>query len=245
MEKILEKRNLGIPATLLTFFAFFIGYGMTQSYSVILVAVLYAILVFSLQFDDKVKAAVKQSYIISFIATLAYLVMDVFDNFLSIVSPGDININLFQRAFSRVYNVGRDLINVAIIVIFIIFMIFALFRKDMKIGIVSNVLGEGTPKPKPAPQPAPQQNYQQPQQYQQYQQSQATPVQPQPIPQQHQQAAPQQYQQVSQPVYQQAPVQPAPAAQPAQAEQANRCSRCGEVNAPEAVFCATCGNKLK
>lgn len=244
MEKLFEKRNLGIPTTLLTFFAFLIGYGMTQSYSVMLVAVLYAVIVFSLQFDDMVRSAVKQSYIISFIVIVVYMVMDVFDNFASMISSG--NVNLIQRALAKVFSVGRDLIDVVVIVFFIIFMIFALLRKEMKFGFVANMLGEGTPKQKPAPQPAAQKNYQQ------YQQPPVTPVQPQAAPQQYQQAPPQQYQQPTQPMYQQAPVQPAPAAQPVapaaqpiHTEQGNRCSRCGELNKEEAVFCASCGNKLK
>jgi hypothetical protein len=215
MEKLMEKRNLGIPVTILTFFAFLIGYAMTQNYSNILIGALYAFVIFSFTFDDKVKSAVKQSYILSFVSTLVYLALDVFYQFVDMISPADYNYNFIQRAFNGIYKYGRDIVNVAVIVLYIIFMIFALIRKEMKVGVISNVLGEGTPKPV--------QNFQQPM----YQQ-------PYPQPQQFNQpgAAPM-------PNFQQPPQQPA--GQPAQGV---KCAQCGKVNLPGAAFCASCGAKL-
>ncbi|MDF2538892.1 MAG: hypothetical protein K0S76_1913 [Herbinix sp.] len=229
MEKLMEKRNLGIPVTLLTFLAFFIGYAMTVNYGTILAAVLYAFVVFSFQFDDKVKAALKQSYILSFVSILVYMGFDIFNQLVVMVSPADYTYNFLQRALNNVYKFGNAIINITVIVLFMIFMILALFRKDMKVGIISNVLGEGAPKPAPV--------YQQPV----YQQS---PYQQ--VPPQYNQPNPQ-----PMPQYQQAPVQTqnlqpqnlAPAQE--QAPQGVKCVNCGRINLPGAAFCATCGTKLQ
>jgi hypothetical protein len=235
MEKLMEKRNLGIPVTILSFFAFIIGYAMTLDYSILLVAVLYAFVVFSFQFDDKVKSAVKQSYIISFVANLIYLGLNGFYQFVEMVTPNDLDYNLLQSAMNNVYKYAKLIVNVAVIVIYVILLIFVLIRKDVKIGFVSSVLGEGTPKPAPVyQQPMPQQMYQQ-------------PIQPQPIPQpypMYNQPVQQPYQQ---PVYQQPQQtqQPQKPLQPMeQAAQGIKCIKCGTVNQSGALFCASCGAKL-
>lgn len=233
MEKLMEKKNLGIPVTILTFFAFLIGYAMTVGYSSILVGVLFAFVVFGLNFDDKVKSAVKQSYILSFVATLIYLAIDVFYQFVDMVSPsGYYDYNKIQSVFNNIHKFGQDIVNVVVIVAYIILMIFALTQKEVKVSIVSNVLGEGTPKPaQNYQQGGYQQPYQQPQYNQaQYQQPQQPPQQAQ--PQQSQQAQPQQSQQAQ-------PQQTA--GQPAQGV---TCPKCGKVNLPNAGFCASCGTKL-
>lgn len=231
MNKIFEKKNFGLPTVLLTLFAYFIGYSMSNRLSNLLVAVIFAALVFSFDFDDAVKVAVKKSYVISFLFNLVYLGFDFINNLLSFVTPNyttyseDFNLNNFlfgNRALNSInirnnfITYGLALIQIAAIVIYFIFILLALLKKDKPIGFISNILGEGTPKQK-TQQPI----YNQPP----YQQA-GQPVQPmyqnlgQPVAQPYQQNNQQgmynqpPYQQPAQPVQQpqqpaqQAPVQP-------------------------------------
>lgn len=230
MEKLMEKRNLGIPVTILTLLAFFIGYSLTVDYSTLLVAVLFAVLVFSFQFDDKVKAAVKQSYIISIISNVVFIGLEIILHFSELVTPHDYEESTVQTIFANIYRYGVTIVRIAVIVIFLIFLIYALIKKDMKIGFVSNILGEGAPKPQPVYQQPIPPMYQQP-----YNQPPQPPIYNQPVGQ-----PTTAYQPPQQPV-QQPPMPAQPAGQPSHGI---KCTKCGTENKVGAMFCASCGTKL-
>ncbi|NLJ96188.1 MAG: zinc ribbon domain-containing protein [Clostridiales bacterium] len=237
MEKLYEKKNFGIPVTILSLLAYLIGYSLTQSISgTLLVAVLFAFVVFSFDFDVKVKNAVKHSFIF---ATFARLILFFFDIFGALVNTfvGRISIsslsdylydyNFFKRFLSYFHSYGLLLVEIAIIVIFGICIIMTLADKDINIGFVATILGD---KPR-------KQKYHQPQQPTYYQQApnQAPPapgVPPAPaVP-----PAPQMQQAVQEQAATQAPG--------ASDNKGKFCPNCGKENISGAVFCAGCGTKI-
>lgn len=228
MEKFYEKKNFGIPTVILCVIAYLIGYLLSFNLEGgLLVAILFAAIVFGCQFDDKVKSAVKQSYIIAILARVVYLGFDLLEDFIGLISPQEFSIgivfgskledisdlydlNAFHEVLLYIDRYGKAIFGILVTVAFFVFIIHALRNKEVKFQFVSRMLGEGIPKTAPAYQP---QAYQQP----------VPPVQPQVQPQ----------------------VQPAPTApvQPA-ATPGTACPNCGRVNQPGAAFCASCGTKL-
>jgi len=221
MEKAFEKRNLGIPATLLCVMAYIVGYAFTRSFAVLFAALLFAVVVFTFQFEDKVKTAIKQAYVIAFFVFLGDLFFEILNNILLMIT-------ISSEILDKVYNIINGIYNITVIVIFGLFVILAILNKEAKLNFISKMLGEIVPvKPQPVYQQA---VYQQPM----YQQPMQQPIQP------MQQPIQQMQQPVQQPVIQS--IQ-----QPIQQSQQNVvvCPVCGMKNQPEAAFCAKCGTKLK
>lgn len=204
MEKLHEKKNFGIPVTLLTLFAYLIGYSLTKSISgTLLVAILFAGIVFGFQFDDKVKNAVKNSYVVGIMIQLIYFLIQLIESLINTVNGGKINTSfnslsdLFYGYTSalNVMSFISFLVNAFVIVIYSIFIIMALMGKDVNIGFISNIFGERS------------KNINNPN-----------------------------------PTYNQPPVAPN---NHAPVNQNGTCPNCGRVNNSEAVFCGSCGTKLK
>lgn len=151
MEKLFEKKNLGIPAALLTVLAYFIGYYITVDYTGFLVAIIFAVVVFALDFDDKVKTAVKQSYTIGLLCCLIYLALSIVYQLSTLVT----SVYILTNIITKFYTYARTLFNIAVIIIFALFVLFALIRKDIKLNFILSMLGEGVPKQKPIQQPVP------------------------------------------------------------------------------------------
>lgn len=238
MEKFYEKKNLGVPGTILVILAYFIGYSLTRNMSsVLLVAVLFAGAVFSLQFDDRVKNAIKHSYIFAAVVQLVYMAFNLFESLISIFTSGRVDgyygLGFIPRALTFLYTYGLILVNLAVVAIFALFIIMTLLKKDLNIGVIASILGDAPAKPKKQ-QPTYNQNQVPP--VSPYNQAPVAPMAPSraPIAPQAPIAPPQA------PVNQQAPVPPvAPAMKPAGA-----CNNCGHVNVNGAAFCASCGSKL-
>ena len=244
MEKILEKKNLGVPATIVCVLAYIVGYSLTNSFSNLLVALLLAFVVFSLQFEDRVRVAVKQAYVFAFFVNIIYLMFDILNKLL------DLGASSSRRFFSfsfihNPFNILLALIKITVIVFFLLFILFALMKKDIKMNFLVNMLDDTVPNPnqryqQPA-QPMYQQPIQQPAQQSMYQnpvqQPAHQPMYQQPIQQPTQQSM---YQKpVQQPVQQSVQQQ-----QVQQSVQPTPCSNCGAVNQPGSLFCAKCGFNL-
>lgn len=165
MEKFLEKKNLGMPVTLLALLAYVIGYYMTNNFSGLLVAVVFGVIVFAFDFEDAVKTTVKQSYTIAVLFDLIYLVLGILFQLSNMVSgisyifPG----SLYSLANSF-YLFLSSVVNIAVIVVFALMLLFILLKKDIKLDFILHILGEGKPKAQPVPpvyqqpvQPVPQQ----------------------------------------------------------------------------------------
>ena len=243
MEKLLEKKNFGIPVTILSILAYLIGYSLTQSLSgTLLVAVLFAFVVFSFNFDLKVKNAVKNAYIFAAIVRLVLFFFDIFGSIVNTVMGGRYSIssindyfydyNFFKRFLSYFHSYGLLLVEIAVIVIFALCILMTLLDKDINIGFVGTIVGDKPKKPK----------YHQPQQPQQPTYYQQAPNQAPPAPGAQPAPAFQPAPQVQQAVQEQAATQaPAPGTTTAKGK---FCSNCGKENVSGAVFCAGCGTKF-
>lgn len=153
MEKFYEKKNLGIPVVLLSLLAYFIGYYMTISFGGLLVAVVFAVVVFALDFDDKVKNAVKQSYFLGLLFSLIYLALEIIENIGKIITPTDYTKSFFlANLVNNLHRYAANLFGILVLVVYIILIITVLIKKDVKIGFIFNLFGEGTPKQQQAPQ---------------------------------------------------------------------------------------------
>lgn len=226
MDKFYEKKNLGMPVIMLIVLSYFIGYSLTRSLSgTLLIAVLFAGAVFSLQFDERVKNAVKHSYIFATYFYLIGFVFDILKSFTAMFYSGRIptlssltdvfyGYGIVSRALTFIHTYGLIVVDIAVVVIFGLFILMSLLNKDINLMFVKKTMGDAPSKAKRQPAPSPQ----------------APPVNQQPVP------TPQ-----AQPVNQQ-PV-PAPQAQPVQ-KVSGTCPSCGKVNNANAKFCAACGSKL-
>jgi len=172
VEKLREKKNLGIPVTILVLFAYLIGYSLSKNLSGTLIAALiFGAAVFALNFDDKVKNAVKHSYVFAILFQLIYFVINLITSFASLFIGGLDNIKIENFFYS--FNYYRSapvlfpifiilllsfLVDAAVTVVYVICIIMTLIGKDVKIGIISNILGEAQPKNTYSRQPFDRQN---------------------------------------------------------------------------------------
>ncbi len=179
MEKFSDKRNLGVPATILCVLAYMVGYLLTYSLEGgLLVAVIFAAVVFGLQCDDRVKNAVKQSYIVAALVQLISLCFTVLGYFIDLVTPQGYNVNTkiysyaldylkdeydlnaFQNALQYIYKYGRSVLNFVVVLVFLLFIIQTLRNKEFKLNFVHKILGEAPVGAQMYQQPRP--NYQPP-----------------------------------------------------------------------------------
>ncbi len=222
MSKIWEKKNLGIPVTLLVLIAYFIGYSFMFDLYNLLVALIFGGIVFVLDFDERVKTAVKQSYTISLLFSLVNFLVIIL-NHISLIFNNRQNIydSNMSGSFTLktflydIYNFTNDFLNIVAVIVFAIFIIATIMKKDIKLNFILNILGEGTPKQPKQPKPVYQQG---PMMYQQPAMQQQSPMQ--------QQAG----------MQQQMPPQPVPL---------TVCPICHVPVKSDAVFCGNCGNKLQ
>lgn len=220
MEKLFEKKNLGIPVTLLVLLSYLIGYFIYVDFGGLLVAVLFAVVVFALDFDDKVKTALKQSYIVGILFTIIDFLLSVLYKLSEILNPSGYG-NFLSRLVSTVYRYGTLLVGVAAALVFALFLVVTLLKKDLKIDFLLNLLGEGAPKQK----------------------QQAAPVFNQMPPQSMQQPIPPMQPMYQQPVMPQQPVAAPVPPQPVSSDVI--CPSCNAVNKQGAAFCGSCGTKLQ
>lgn len=177
MEKLFERKNLGIPAALLVLISYFIGYYFSSDLSGLLVAVIFGLIVFALDFDDKVKTAVKQSYVVGLAFALIYMLVGIlyqFSNMITTITNYQNPLHI-QTIFNDLYVIIHNLLNVADILVFAILIIMSFAGKGIHMGFISGMLGD---KPKKQNPPAFQQPIQPaPVQYQ----PPVTPVNQQPV----------------------------------------------------------------
>lgn len=215
MEKMYEKKNFGMPVTILCIIAYLIGYLVTYSLNDgLLVAIIFGAVIFGFMFDDKVKSAFKQSIIISILIRVIYFCFTLLEKLIGLITPQEFNVNYiygnnlaslgdtydlnaFQSALVYILKYGRDIVDAAVVIIFLIFIIQALRNKEFTFSFVNKMLGNRTYQGM-NPQTAPQQQMNQ------------------------------------QPVN---PVQ--------QNVSGVACPSCGKMNLSQAAFCASCGAKLQ
>ncbi len=178
MEKLSEKRNMGVPATILCLLAYLIGYLLTYSLSGgLLVAVIFAAAVFGFQCDDRVKNAIKQSYVIAVLVQLVYFIFTLLEDFVELVTPQEFNVqnvysmnledlkdihdlNAFQNVLQYILKYGKSVLEFIVVIVFVLFIIQALRNKEFKFAFVHKLLGEAPVGAPMYQQPRP--TYQQP-----------------------------------------------------------------------------------
>lgn len=249
MEKLREKKNLGIPVTILVVFAYLIGYFLSKNMSgTLIIALIFAAAVFTLNFDDKVKNAVKHSYVFAILFQLIYFVINLITSFASLFNGGLDNIKIENFFYS--FNYFRSapvffpifiilllsfLVDAAVTAVYVICIIMTLIGKDVKIGIISNILGESQSKNTYSRPPFGRQNngsttHMQSQTSQPYEQAPSDQISAQSI---------------------QAPESMEDLKENDKVHMTNTenqgtvCTRCGRVNENDAIYCGSCGTKLK
>ncbi|MDF2541616.1 MAG: hypothetical protein K0S47_1334 [Herbinix sp.] len=263
--QMLEKKNFGVPATLLSIITYVMGYSLSQfNYSTLIIAIPFAIMVFAFPFEDKVRNAVKQAYLLAFFAMILYLALEAYYNVISIMSPAENTSYSIFNIYNILYNFYKyatNIFKIASTVIFLVFILSSILKKELKFEFLLKIYEEALPKQapysvrQPVYQPGNQQGgfpVQQPNQpmYQQPGQSihgvkpvQSVPTGPQMNSGQGQSYAGQQVQsaQPQQSTYLNQPLQSAPQNNQSQGIP---CPSCHTVNGPGAAFCSKCGTKL-
>lgn len=142
MEKFFEKKNLGIPATLLVLIAYFIGYYISNNLGGLLVAVLFGAIVFTFDFDEKVKTAVKQSYVVGLIFTLIYMFVGVLYQFIDIINTliGSNDPYHIQTFFNNAYTIIYNILNVVVVIVFALLIMASFSNKEVKMNFVLGIL---------------------------------------------------------------------------------------------------------
>lgn len=240
MEKYYEKKNFGIPVIILNILAYLIGYSLTRSLSgTLLIAVLLVGVVFSFQFDNKVKNAIIHSYIIATYFILIGFAFDILESFIGIFSNGrlasmntfgDISygLGIVPRVLTFLYTYSMIIVDIAAVVVFGLFVLMTLLGKEINLSFVKKIFKERQPK-KNNPAPVQQAPYQQ-------------PVNQQPVTPPAAQAT---VQQPVTPPAAQAPVQQPVTPPPTPVRLApGVCANCGNANGSDSKFCASCGSKL-
>ncbi|HKL80232.1 MAG TPA: hypothetical protein VJ888_07330 [Mobilitalea sp.] len=237
MEKLYDKKNFGVPATILCVIAYLTGYLMTYNLEGgLLVGILLAAIVFGFQFDDRIKRAVKQAYIVAFVARVVAFGFSLLESFIELIMPQGVSVsniynydleelsdmhdmNAFQNIIQYVLKYGKEIWQVLLIIIFMIFIIQALRNKEFTLKFVYKTLNEAPPMVAPM--------YQQPMYQQPMNPAQQVPGNP--------------MNQAPVNPMQQAPVNPS---QQAPVNPGAVCQSCGRANLPGAIFCAGCGAKM-
>jgi len=157
MGKFFEKKNFGIPVTILVVLAYLTGYSLAKNLSgALIAAMLFAAAVFIFDFDDRVRNAVKHSYVFAIIFQLLYFAIELITAVIGFISGGISDFSSINDIFysirylwnANIYLVSfiTFLINAAVNIIYAVFIILALTGKDVKIGIIARILGEAPPK---------------------------------------------------------------------------------------------------
>lgn len=164
MEKLYEKKNFGVPVIILSSIAYLIGYVMTFNLNdSLLVAILFAAVVFGFQFEDRVKSAVKQSFMIAILVRALAFCFTLLEKLIELVTPQEFNasliyssnledlsdmydLNAFQNALQYILKYGRDIVDVAVVVVFLLFIIQTIRNKELTFGFVQKILGDRIPQ---------------------------------------------------------------------------------------------------
>lgn len=149
MDKIFDRRNMGIPANLLVFFSYLLGYSFVRNLNTLIFAILFSVLVFVAEFDLKVKVAIIQSYVLGFFFVLCFGLLDAM-NYLQQMNT----ILLFVKppAFAEFIQLASAALHVLVILVYIVFLISTFFMREIRLSLVLNLFDRGR-KSVPVPLP--------------------------------------------------------------------------------------------
>lgn len=149
MQNYLTKENLGLPTSIACMIAVLAGYGIYQNVAYLWIAALIAVVVYSLNFDEKVKATLKQSFTIGALLKILIWAVSAFDSFIRWFIPTGYyepdsfkdGMNKFLTKFLSILN---DSSTIIVYVIFAFLLIRAISGKHTKISALDKVT-EGKP----------------------------------------------------------------------------------------------------
>lgn len=132
-----EKKNLGIPVNLMVFLSYLIGYYLSNNLSALFVSVITAAIVFSFDFDDRVKVAITQSYLLAFVFQLFFGLLNVL-----LLTE---NLSAYWKIFAIpdidiLYQIGTNGLSILLFIVYFIFIISALVGKDIILGFSAVIL---------------------------------------------------------------------------------------------------------
>lgn len=166
MEKCYEKKNFGIPVMVLSLLAYLIGYLLISTISYgLLLSMIFAAAIFGFEFEDKVKRAFMQSFIIAVLIRVLSFAISLFDEFAKLVSPRgtgmsvlnstskledlmDVyDLNWFHIILQYISKYCNLIVQVAAIVIFMVFIIQTLRNKEVSIPFINKIIDKNSGNP--------------------------------------------------------------------------------------------------
>ncbi len=139
----LEKRNLGIPITLLLFLSYLIGYSFSNNVYGFIPAIIFGVIIFLFDFDERVTIAVKQSFFIGFLILMIHLALNIIGQLNELSNFWS---TLNSVALSKIYQVGNSVVEILTTLIYIIFIVLAILNRDIRIKsillLLTNEQGE-------------------------------------------------------------------------------------------------------
>lgn len=155
MQSYLAKRNLGLPVSVACMLAIFLGYALSNSFTYIWVTAVIGAVIFSLDFDEKIRKVFKQCISVAAIAHILSWVIFALNRVVSWIRPSTFSDSKFyevmtkiSNGFGKIVTVLGDCVDIVVIVIFIILLISALSGKDAKIAALDKVTSEKAVCPK-------------------------------------------------------------------------------------------------
>lgn len=147
MQNYLSKENLGLPTSVGCIIAVLAGYGIYSSAAYLWIAALIAVVVYSLNFDVKIKTTLKQSYTVAAFLTIlrwAVAAVGVFLNwFMPAVSyDPDSFKESFRKVLTKVLSILDETVTIVVLVIFAILLLRAVLGKSANISALDRVTAE-------------------------------------------------------------------------------------------------------
>lgn len=143
MDKLIEKKNFGIPSSILCIIAYVLGFNVANlSVYVLLPLFIFVTAVFAFNFEDRVVIALKQSLVFGFIAYIIGLCLSAYDNLIILIRPLDYSsysAEGLHYVLAKISVICANVLDIAVIVVFAVLILSALLHKDVKIRAFSNV----------------------------------------------------------------------------------------------------------
>jgi len=134
-----ERRNLGIPVTLFVLLSYLMGYWFSNNLNGLFVAIVFAVIVFVFDIDNRIKIAVKQSYFFGILFMIIYLILNILQQLITINNNWSV---LKLSGISKLYQLILAGLNIIVILVYLLFMIAAILNNDIRINAILKLFKE-------------------------------------------------------------------------------------------------------
>lgn len=154
MQNYLSKQNLGIPASMICSSIYLLSYALSKSYIYLVIVLIFSAVIFMLNFEDKVKYALKQGLTLTFLSYIINWILSLVKTILSWFSLSNTTTN-YETFFgntasemgtadilNEIVNIIADISSILILITFIILLISALQGKDKRIKLLNKITSE-------------------------------------------------------------------------------------------------------